>query len=191
MLISISRFIEEKLFLQINKEKTQVSRLSPKVKFLGFGFYQNRNGTWTAIVHAKSRAKLRDKMRELLDRRCPRGIEATKELFNSILRGWVNYYGSAISKSYGASEDGWIRRRIRQIYLKQWKRNWTRFVKLWGMHDNKPEMEYRCAEIAFSHETYWARAKTSNHVLTNNIIYKEGWQTIAALKRNTESAVLI
>ena len=101
MLISISRFIEEKLFLQINKEKTQVSRLSPKVKFLGFGFYQNRNGTWKAIVHAKSRAKLRDKMRELLDRRCPRGIEATKELFNSILRGWVNYYGSAISKLRG------------------------------------------------------------------------------------------
>ena len=59
------------------------------------------------------------------------------------------------------------------------------------MHDNKPEMEYRCAEIAFSHEAYWARAKTSNHVLTNNILYKEGWQTIAALKRNTESAVLI
>ena len=191
VLISISRFIEGKLFLQINKEKTHVSRLSPKVKFLGFGFYQNRNGTWTAIVHAKSRAKLRDKMRELLDRRCPRGIEATKELFNSILRGWVNYYGSAISKSYGASEDGRIRRRIRQIYLKQWKRNWTRFVKLWGMHDNKPEMEYRCAEIAFSHETYRARAKTSNHVLTNNILYKEGRQTIAALKEYTESAVLI
>ena len=142
-------------------------------------------------MHAKSRARLRDKMRELLDRRCPRGIEATKELFNSILRGWVNYYGSAISKSYGASEDGWIRRRIRQLYLKQWKRNWTRFVNLWKMHGNKPEMEYRCAEIAFSHESYWARARTSNYVLTNNILYKEGWQTIAALKRNIESAVII
>ena len=113
-------------------------------------------------MHAKSRAKLRDKMREFARQEVsPGASKLQKKLFNSILRGWVNYYGSAISKSYGASEDGRIRRRIRQIYLKQWKRNWTRFVKLWGMHDNKPEMKYRCAEIAFSHETYWARAKTS------------------------------
>ena len=182
VLESVTRFIEDKLFLQVNKEKTHVSKLSPEVKFLGFGFLQRKDGIWVATVHAKSRAKFRDKMREILDRRCPKGIEATQKLFNSVLRGWVNYYRIAISKSYGANEDGWIRRRIRQLYLKIWKRNWTRFEKMWALHNNDPKMEYRCAEIAFSHEAYWPRARTANHVLTNEILYNEGWQTIVALK---------
>ena len=182
VLESVTRFIEDKLFLQVNKEKTHVSKLSPEVKFLGFGFLQRKDGIWVATVHAKSRAKFRDKMREILDRRCPKGIEATQKLFNSVLRGWVNYYRIAISKSYGANEDGWIRRRIRQLYLKIWKRNWTRFEKMWALHNNDPKMEYRCAEIAFLHEAYWPRARTANHVLTNEILYNEGWQTIVALK---------
>ena len=188
---SSSRFIEEKLFLQINKEKTHVSKLNPEVKFLGFGFYQQKDGIWVATVHAKSRSRFRDKMREILDRRCPRGIEATRKLFNSVLRGWVNYYGSAISKSYGANEDGWIRRRIRQMYLKTWKRNWTRFEKMWALHGNDPKMEYRCAEVAFSHEAYWAKARTANSVLTNAILYDEGWQMITALRDETASAATL
>lgn len=183
VLESVTKFIEGKLFLQVNKDKTHVSRLSPDVKFLGYGFWYNqKDDEWQLCVHKKSKARFRERIRDILDRRCPRGIVETRKLFNSVLRGWTNYYASAISKSYGANEDGWIRRRIRQLYLKIWKRNWTRFNKMWDMHGREPKWERRCAMVAFSHEAYWARATTANSVLTNAILEEEGWMSIAMLK---------
>lgn len=183
VLESVTEFIEGKLFLQVNKDKTHVSRLSPDVKFLGYGFWYNqKDDKWQLCVHSKSKARFREKMRGILDRRCPRGIAETQKLFNSVLRGWTNYYASAISKSYGANEDGWLRRRIRQLYLKVWKRNWTRFNKLWDMHGREPKWERRCAMVAFSQEAYWARARTANSVLSNAILAEEGWMSIAMLK---------
>lgn len=183
VLESVTKFIEEKLFLQVNKDKTHVSKLNPEVKFLGFGFwYSNREGQWKLIVHKKSRARFREKMRDILDRRCPRGIEKTKELLRSVLRGWVNYYGVAASKSYGANEDGWLRRRIRQLLLKQWKRNWTRYQNLLKLHDGNPAKELSCREVAFTHQAYWDRARTANCVLTNDILQREGWVWIGLLQ---------
>ncbi len=82
---------------------------------------QQEDGAGGPTVHYKSRARFRDKMRELLDRMCTWAIEATRKRFNSVLMGWVNYYGPAISKSYGANEDGRIRSRICRMYLKKWK----------------------------------------------------------------------
>lgn len=184
VLQSVTRFIEEKLFLQVNKDKTHVSKLSPEVKFLGFGFrYSSHEEQWKLIVHKKSRARFREKMRDILDRRCPRGIRKTQQLLHSVLRGWVNYYGAAVSKSYGANEDGWIRRRIRQLLLKQWKRNWTRYQNLLELHNGNPAKERACRQVAFSHQAYWDRAKTANSALTNDILQREGWVWIDLLQK--------
>ena len=127
---SISKYIEKKLFLQINKEKTSIGMLSQETKFLGFGFKrieEDLETRWVPVVHDKSRKKLKDKIRILTDRRLPRGEESTKERFNTFLKGWVGYYRMGIANCSMNDIDKWIRRRIRQIYLKMWKKNSTKY----------------------------------------------------------------
>lgn len=61
ILNSITKYIEGKLFLQINRDKTKVDKLSMDTKFLEFGFYQSKEG-WKATVHSKSRNKFVKRM---------------------------------------------------------------------------------------------------------------------------------
>ena len=99
---SISKYIEKKLFLQINKEKTSIGMLSQETKFLCFGFKrieEDLETRWVPVVHNKSRKKLKDKIRILTDRRLPRGEESTKERFNTFLKGWVGYYRMGVTNS--------------------------------------------------------------------------------------------
>lgn len=178
---SITSFIEKKLFLKVNQEKTKVGRLSMDIKFLGFGFYFNaQENKWKVSVHKKSRAKFMDKMKAILGRRCPRGIEWTRDKFNTILRGWVNYFKLGISKTTMETEDAWMRRRIRQIYLKAWKRKYTMYKNLLLLTNGKKEL--RCREVAFSSEGWWAKARTANNALANKILREKlGWYTIRSL----------
>ena len=183
-LVSISKFIEQKLFLQINKEKTSVSRLSPRVKFLGFGFYRNpKTGKWKPTVHKKSKQKLRKRIKEVLDRRCPRGIESTQTLLRQVLTGWGNYYRIALTRGTQIREvDTWIRRRIRQLVLKSWKRKWTRYQRLHQIYvDQWTHMEQACRRVAFSSQGYWALAQTANQALTNKWLKAEGWTWVASV----------
>lgn len=177
ILESVTKFVEGKLFLQINREKTKVGRIGMDTKFLVFGFYKSKEG-WKASIHKKSRTKFVKKMREVLSRRCPRGIEKTKEMFNTILRGWFNYFKLGISKTSLNPEDAWMRR-IRQLYLVSWKRNFTCYTNLLSL--TKGKLPKRCCQVAFSHEQKWAKARHSNCVLTNKILEKLGWYSVASL----------
>ena len=183
MLESITKFIEGTLLLQVNKDKTKVAYLAHGMKFLGFGFYRNpKSGVWKPTVHKKSKAKLLEKMKAVLDRRCPRRIEATQILLKQVIRGWANYYGIAIQTAgqiRGVDER--IRRRIRQLILKAWKRKWTRFQRLKEIYAGKctPKRESSCIRVAFSSQGHWALAQTANSVLTNQWLDAQGWTWVA------------
>ena len=175
---SISKYIEKKLFLQINKEKTSIGMLSPRTKFLGFGFKRIEDDLetrWVPVVHNKSRKKLKDKIRILTDRRLPRGEERTKEQFNTFLKGWVGYYRIGMSNCSFTKIDEWIRRRIRQIYLKMWKKNRTKYEELKKLKRNKDEL---CYAIAHSSMKCWAKALYANYVITKEVIKKWGWLSV-------------
>lgn len=175
---SISKYIEKKLFLQINKEKTSIGMLSQETKFLGFGFKrieEDLETRWVPVVHNKSRKKLKDKIRILTDRRLPRGEESTKERFNTFLKGWVGYYRMGIANCSMNDIDKWIRRRIRQIYLKMWKKNSTKYEELKKLKTNN---ENRCYIIAHSSMKHWAKALYANYVITKEIIRGWGWLSI-------------
>ena len=175
---SISKYIEKKLFLQINKEKTSIGMLSPRTKFLGFGFKrieEDWETRWVPVVHNKSRKKLKDKIRILTDRRLPRGEERTKEQFNTFLKGWVGYYRIGMSNCSFTKIDEWIRRRIRQIYLKMWKKNRTKYEELKKLKRNKDEL---CYAIAHSSMKYWAKALYANYVITKEVIRNWGWLSV-------------
>ena len=125
---NITPFIEGKLFLKVNREKTCVLHIS-KVKYLGYSFY-NYRGKCRFRVHPKSVTKMKNKIRELTNRSNGWGNEYRALKLTQFIRGWVNYFGMADMKSLLVKTDEWLRHKIRAIYWKQWKKVKTRYRKL-------------------------------------------------------------
>jgi group II intron reverse transcriptase/maturase len=125
---NIAPFIEEKLFLRINREKTKVSNVA-KVKFLGYGFYIYQE-QGRLRVHPQSIDKLKDKIRQITGRSNGMGIQRRKERMLQIVRGWVNYFKLADMKNILKPLDKWMRSRIRMVIWKRWKKVKTRFTNL-------------------------------------------------------------
>lgn len=121
-------YIEGKLFLKVNREKTQAAYVS-KVKYLGYSFYIYK-GEGRLRVHPKSIRKLKDKIREVTGRSNGMGVEARKTRLNQIIRGWVNYFKLADMKNILKELDEWTRSRIRMVTWKRWKKVRTRFENL-------------------------------------------------------------
>jgi RNA-directed DNA polymerase len=121
-------YIEGKLFLRVNREKTQVAYVG-KVKYLGYSFYV-RKGEGRLRIHPKSIRKFKDKIREVTGRSNGMGIEARKIRLNQMVRGWINYFKLADAKTLIQGLDEWIRSRIRMVTWKRWKKIRTRFENL-------------------------------------------------------------
>lgn len=125
---SITRFVEEKLKLKVNRDKSAVARAHQR-KFLGYSF------TWhekTKIrVPKVSVKRLREYLKTIFRKGKGRNLQKfiTGDL-NPILRGWINYFRLAEVKIFAEDIDGWVRRRLRLILWKQWKRPWTRRKRL-------------------------------------------------------------
>ena len=181
---SISKFIEKKLFLNINKDKTKICHLSEDVKFLGYTFMKRQlkndeTTKWHASVHRKSLAKLKVKIKALTDRRCPKGWSTTKTELNTVLRGWFNYFRLGIRKTLVTTIDGWTRRRIRQMYWKTWKKNSTRIKELEKLGINKD----KAYQWGNSSKSYWRIAGSFIlcRALTNKTIKEKGWSLLSDL----------
>lgn len=125
---SITRFIEGKLFLKVNREKTVVSYVRG-VKFLGYSFYMMR-GKCLLTVHPQSKSKMKSKLKELTSRSNGWGYERRKQRLKEYIRGWVGYYHLAQIKRLCIETDEWLRRRIRMCIWKSWKKPQTRVANL-------------------------------------------------------------
>jgi len=121
-------YIEGKLFLKVNREKTTVAHVR-KVKYLGHGFYIHK-GEGRLRIHPKSIQKLKDKIREVTGRSNGMGIEERRTRLNQVVRGWTNYFKLADAKNLLISLDEWLRSRIRMVTWKRWKKIRTRFDNL-------------------------------------------------------------
>jgi group II intron reverse transcriptase/maturase len=125
---NIVPYIEEKLFLKVNRTKTSVAHIS-KVKYLGYSFYRYK-GKCRFRVHPKSVSKMKNKIRELTARSNGWGNEYRALKLTQFIRGWVNYFGMADMKSLLQRNDEWLRHRIRAVYWKQWKKTKTKYKRL-------------------------------------------------------------
>jgi len=121
-------YIEGKLFLKVNREKTQVAYIG-KVRYLGYSFYVHK-GEGRLRVHPKSVMKLKEKVREVTGRNNGMSIHTRKTRLNQIIGGWVNYFKLADMRNLIQSLDEWTRSRIRMVTWKRWKRVRTRFENL-------------------------------------------------------------
>ena len=125
---SITEYIERKLYLKVNKEKTVVSSVSG-VKYLGYTFYK-LNGKYNLALHSKSKVKMKLKLKELTSRSNGWGYELRKRKLTDYVRGWVGYYHHAFMKAFLQKTDEWLRHRIRMCIWKAWKRPKTRMENL-------------------------------------------------------------
>ncbi|CAM3998527.1 Group II intron, maturase-specific domain [Alicyclobacillus pomorum] len=150
---SVRRFVEGRLKLRVNAEKSAVDR-PWKRKFLGFSF------TWhqrpKIRVAPKSLKRFKDKVRELTKRSKGQSMGHRLERLNAYLRGWAGYYRHAETRSVFAELDEWIRRRLRMCLLKQWKKPKTKKRNLVAL--GIPN-EW-AALISASRKGYWRLANT-------------------------------
>ena len=125
---SITEFLKQKLKLTVNHEKSAVARPWDR-KFLGYSMTVNMKPRLK--VAKASVDRLRVKLKEVFRRGCGRNLKRlVNEELNPILRGWGNYFSLAEVKITFEELDGWVRRKLRQILWKQWKRNHTRAKNL-------------------------------------------------------------
>ena len=170
---NIMPYIEGKLFLKVNREKTKVAHIS-KVKYLGYSFYRYK-GKCKMRVHPKSIAKMKAKLKELTSRSNGWRNEYRALKLTQFIRGWVNYFSMADMKQLVKSTDEWLRRKIRAIYWKQWKKVKTRYrmIKKFGLP------EWKVHELANCRKGIWRSAIILNSVLTNKIIASLGYMSMA------------
>ena len=120
VLKSIRKFIENKLGLKVNAEKSEVTR-PMKTKYLGFSFWKNPKGQWKPKPHIKSYQKLKRKLKQLTKRNWSISLDERIKKINYLVRGWVNYFRIADMKNAIQRIDEHLRTRIRTIIWKQWK----------------------------------------------------------------------
>jgi hypothetical protein len=166
---NIVSYIEGKLFLKVNRAKTAVSHIS-KIKYLGYAFYRYK-GKCKLRVHPKSVKKMKDKLRVLTNKNTGWGNDYRRQKLTEYVRGWINYFSKADMKGLMGELDEWLRRRIRAIYWRQWKKVKTRYRMLRAL--KLPE--WKVHEMANCRKGYWRAAKMLNSVLTNKIIARLGY----------------
>lgn len=169
---NIIPFIEGKLFLKVNRKKTEVAHIS-KVKYLGYTFYRYK-GKCRLRVHAKSVVKMKNKIRELTDRNKGISNKKREKEYQEYVRGWVQYYRLADMKGLLKRTDEWARRRIRAVYWKQWKKIKTRYrmLKALGME------HWMAKELACSRKGYWRMAQVLNQIF-RKIIARLGYTSMS------------
>lgn len=170
-LTNVIPYIEEKLFLKVNREKTVVAYIS-KIKFLGYSFYRyGKEGRLR--IHPKSIAKMKERIKALTSRSNGWGDARRKEALRQYITGWVNYFKLAEMKSILLQVDDWYRRRLRMVIWKQWKRIRTRFRNLQKLGIEK----YKAWEFANTRKGYWHTANSPilARTITNNRLKQSGY----------------
>jgi len=153
-LANIVPYIENKLFLRVNREKT-VTAYIQGIKFLGYSFYVMKGGG-RLRAHPKSITKMKERIRTLTSRSNGWGYARRKEALRQYITGWVNYFKLADMSIILERVDTWYRRRLRMIIWKQWKRVRTRYRNILRLGIDK----YKAWEWANTRKSYWHTANS-------------------------------
>lgn len=174
---NITKFIETKLRLKVNKEKSKIDR-PWRIKYLGFSFYQAK-GKIEIRIHPKSVAKFKEKIRDITSRNKAINMESRYIKLKQVIVGWINYFKIANMGKIAQTLDKWIRRRIRMCYWKQWKKCKTKrenLIKL-GISEDVAR------EHSGSRKSYWRMADTlAMHIALNNkTLEKLGYTSLTSV----------
>ncbi len=123
VMASVQRFLEKRLRLLINPEKSAVRR-PQEVHFLGFRFCRNKEENWTIHLSRKTVERVKTRLKEMTPRNWGQSLQGCIEQLNTYLKGWVAYYRLCSEEGVRnwKAMDAHVRRRLRAIVIRQKKR---------------------------------------------------------------------
>ena len=173
VLTSVSGYLERKLKVKVNQSKSKVG-LVKQSSVLGFQIHLKKLRTLER--------KVKGFKRELkhITRRCP-GISIMSRIIRlkQYVQGWMAHYGCGLKYDDAVELDGWIRRRLRMCYWKQWRRPRRRIRELIKLGVRK----YDAISMGLSRKSYWRLSKTlaTNAGLNNEHFNKIGLISVRTL----------
>lgn len=179
LLETSTAYLEEKLKLKVNRDKSRTVSVFAirNFKFLGFALGRNGKGIYVR-VHPKSWEKMKSRLKELTSRRSVKSIRPSLEKIKVYMRGWLNYYGVADMKNNIEEVNAWLCHRIRMCIWKQWKLPRTKRRNL--MKLGIPE--YFAHMAANSRKGYWFTSATStvNRALSKERLIRAGFYDLTS-----------
>ncbi len=171
VLDSVTKYIEKKLGLKVNAEKSKVTR-PDQTKYLSFSFWKSPNGKWKPKPHIKAYQKLTRKLKQLTKRSWSISLDDRIKRINYVVRGWVNYFRIANMRSKITQIDKHLRVRIRVIIWKQWKKIGKRQKALERL-GVEPGLAHR---VACTRKGYYQICKTTyiQFAINNERLRKRG-----------------
>ena len=163
---SVSAFLEKKLKLKVNLKKSKVDR-AYRVKYLGFSLFK-RNGEVLIRIAKRSKERFAEKLRHLTKRTRSGKLENIIQEINQYTMGWIGYYRLANTPSVYEELDRWIRRRLRQMVWKRWKRGTTRYRELVKLGISKQQ-----AQEGAGGKSPW---RMSNSLVVNAALSNTYWR---------------
>jgi RNA-directed DNA polymerase len=164
---SVSNFIENKLKLVVNKDKSKACDVN-QTKFLG---YTIQKGGWLS-VSKQNQKRFKDKIRLMTKRNRGRSFESLISELNPVLRGWLQYFQYSKSLKLMRDLDSWIRRKLRCYRIKQCKRVSTlqQFLKKLGVKNWSSWM------LALSGKGHWRKSRSPQvqHAMNNEWFEEQG-----------------
>jgi group II intron reverse transcriptase/maturase len=168
---SVTRFVEGKLKLKVNRDKSAVDR-PWKRKFLGFSFLSDQEAT--IRLAPKTLERFKERVRAITSRSRPVSMEQRIQELNRYITGWIGYFRIAAAKNHCESLDQWIRRRLRMCLWKQWKRVRTRYRELRAL--GVPE--YYVHIMANSRRGPWEMSRNLNNALDTRYWQAQGLRSL-------------
>jgi len=140
VLEGVTTFVERRLHLRVNQAKSGIAPATVR-GLLGFGFLRH-GGRVRVRLERKTKARLRARLRDLTDRHRSIAMPVRLALINRFLTGWAAYFALADTPSVFDEVDEWLRRRLRQVRWKEWKRPAARRrnLRALGIPDDKARM---------------------------------------------------
>ena len=178
LLESSTKYLEEKLKLTVNRDKSRTVSVFAirNFKYLGFALGRNGRGIYVR-VHPKSWKKFKSKLKILSSRKKCQSIKPSLEEIKVYARGWLNYYGIASMKNNIEDINGWLYHRIRMCIWKQWKLPKTKMRNLMKMGIPK----YYAHMAANSRRGHWfcANLTTVKRAMTKERLINSGFYDLA------------
>lgn len=164
VLKSVTRFLEQKLGLTVHPGKTKiVNNIKESFVFLGYEFKQ---GYWVKPSE-KSIKQFKSKVKEITKRNQTVNIvKLIKEKLNPYLRGWGNYFGHWHTKTLFTEFDQWIRRRLRSVQLRSWR-------KIQKLHRELRRRKWKGELPRLRMYAWRSSMSTPVHVALPNELFKE------------------
>ena len=174
LLESCRKFLEGKLKLKVNVEKSKATYLYAykEFKFLGFCLGKDKNGAYVRI-HPKSQTKAKKKLIMLTKRNRGCNVRKVMNEVKIFIRGWLGYYYIARIKSLLMKMDGWLRRRLRMYIWKQWKKPKARVASLIKLGISKD----KAYQWGNTRKGYWRISKSQvlHFSITNKRLIQAGY----------------